>query len=57
MEDLYEITQTPERKMIVVTDLNGEHWLCDENVDPTEDFAKQGCWRCGDAHFAFTRDD
>ena len=57
MEDVEEITQTPERSMIVVTDQKGEHWLCDEKIDPTKNLKDQGCWQCGDEHFAFTRDD
>lgn len=32
--------------MIVVTDKNGNVWLCKKDVDPTKDLRKQGCWRC-----------
>jgi hypothetical protein len=47
----------PARPMIVVTDRDGNRWLCDENIDPEKNLKEQGCWQCGDEKFAFTRDD
>jgi len=32
-------------KMIVVTDNDGNLWLCDKNVDKGKDLKNQGCWR------------
>ncbi len=46
-----------ETKLIVVEDPEGNRWLCEENIDPKRNLAEQGCWQCGDEHFAFTRDD
>ena len=57
MEDIVESKHEPARPMIVVTDQDGKHWLCDEDIDPKKNLEKQGCWQCGDEHFAFTRDD
>ncbi|MFO8056892.1 MAG: hypothetical protein R6V10_06325 [bacterium] len=57
MEEDIMVNENNPEKMIVVTDPEGNRWLCDEEVDPTRDFAQQGCWKCGDEHFAFTRDD
>jgi streptogramin lyase len=45
------------RPMVVVSDKHGNRWLCDKGIDPRKDLAKQGCWQCGDEHFAFTRND
>ena len=47
----------PARPMIVVKGQDGKSWLCDRGVNPEKDLEKQGCWQCGDEHFAFTRDD
>lgn len=33
------------RGMKTFVDANGYEWLCDRNVDPSGDFASQGCWR------------
>ena len=57
MEDIVEIGSKHEKSMMVVTDPQGNHWLCDEEIDPRKDLKEQGCWQCGDEHFAFTRDD
>lgn len=43
------------RPMKVVEDEDGRRWLCDADVDESEDLQNQGCWRCED--LAFTRDD
>ena len=43
------------RPMKVVFDDKGEPWICDENVDPIDDLAEQGCWRSKDK--AFTKND
>lgn len=43
------------RPMKVVADDKGCRWICDADVDESEDLEKQGCWRCGD--LAFTRND
>ncbi|MFC2171414.1 hypothetical protein ACFLU6_02135 [Acidobacteriota bacterium] len=43
------------RPMKVVEDATGDTWICDADVDPSRDLAKQGCWRCGS--LAFTRND
>lgn len=45
------------RPMVVLKDKGGKNWLCDKGVNPEYDLEKQGCWKCGDDHFAFTRDD
>ena len=57
MEDNYQNERSPARAMVVIKDSDGEHWLCDKEVDPKKDLEKQGCWQCGDEHFAFTRND
>jgi hypothetical protein len=57
MEDTVTIKTKPARPMIVITDRDGNRWLCDKDVDPNKDLAEQGCWQCGDEHFAFTRND
>jgi streptogramin lyase len=57
MEDIVEMKEGPARPMVVVTDRDGSHWLCDEGIDPKKGLEEQGCWQCGDEHFAFTRDD
>jgi hypothetical protein len=41
--------------MKVITDADGEPWICDAGVDPSSDLEGQGCWRCRD--LPFTRDD
>jgi len=43
------------RPMKVLTDADGEPWICDSDVDPSGDLEKQGCWRCRD--IPFTRND
>jgi hypothetical protein len=43
------------RPMRVVIADDGCNWLCDSDVDESQDLRKQGCWRCGD--LAFTRND
>jgi len=43
------------RPMKVITDADGEPWICDAGVDPSSDLEGQGCWRCRD--LPFTRDD
>ena len=43
------------RAMKVVEDSDGSRWLCDADVDETEDLKEQGCWRCEDLQF--TRND
>ncbi|MGC8763213.1 MAG: hypothetical protein ACP5VN_06205 [Acidobacteriota bacterium] len=53
-----EVTQAPHvaaRPMKVVMDEKGCPWLCDADVNPHEDLASQGCWRCSEV--AFTRND
>jgi len=40
------------RPMHVVTDADGNSWLCDDDVDSSGDLSKQ-CWDCGE--MAFTR--
>jgi hypothetical protein len=45
----------PARPMKVVTDRDGNPWLCDADVDEDKDLAAQGCWRCSE--IAFTRND
>ena len=47
----------PARPMVVVKDKNGKCWLCVKGVNTSESLEKQGCWQCGDEHFAFSRDD
>ena len=43
------------RPMKVIRDTKGDLWLCDSDVIPSRDPAKDGCWRCGE--MAFTRND
>jgi hypothetical protein len=43
------------RPLRVVRDAAGEPWLCDRDIDPTQDLEAQGCWRCRD--LAFTASD
>lgn len=43
------------RPMKVITDADGESWICDAGVDASADLEGQGCWRCRD--LPFTRDD
>jgi hypothetical protein len=43
------------RPMKVVVAEDGCPWLCDSEVDESQDLEAQGCWSCGDV--AFTRDD
>jgi hypothetical protein len=33
------------RSMKVVVDSNGNPWICDHGVDPSQDLAEQGCWQ------------
>ena len=57
MKDIVEMKERPARPMIVVTDRDGNHWLCDEGINPKKSLEEQGCWQCGGEHFTFTRDD
>ncbi len=45
----------PARPMKVVTDAQGNSWLCDADADPAIPPSAQGCWNCGE--LAFTRND
>jgi hypothetical protein len=45
----------PARPMVVVFDTTGNHWLCDKGVNARANLAEQGCWRCGDPRFQFSR--
>ncbi len=49
--------QKPARPMKVVKDQKGVRWLCDQDVDTNKNLGEQGCWQCGDEHFAMNRDD
>lgn len=56
--DIEQTSNTPHkpaRPMKFIKDDQGEYWLCDSDVDPSEDLAIQGCWRYEE--MAFTRDD
>jgi hypothetical protein len=33
------------RPMKVIVDDQGDPWICDCDVDPSKDFAQQGCWQ------------
>jgi len=33
------------RPMKVIVDDKGDPWICDFDVDPSEDLAQQGCWQ------------
>jgi hypothetical protein len=33
------------RPLRIVVDADGEVWLCEKDVDETEDLERQGCWR------------
>jgi hypothetical protein len=54
---VYEGPQTHKaaRPMKVVVDEGGCTWLCDADVDESENLSEQGCWNCKDV--AFTRND
>lgn len=32
-------------------DEDGCGWLCEKDINPHEDFRKQGCWRCEEMAF------
>jgi hypothetical protein len=54
-ENAVTVPHKAARPMKVVEDNEGNRWLCDEDVDESEDLKEQGCWRCEE--LAFTRDD
>ena len=39
------------RPMQVVTDANGDKWLCDADVDPKDGLPGSSCWECGSLNF------
>ena len=39
------------RPMQVVTDGNGNRWLCDKGINSNMNLKAQGCWRCEDVAF------
>ena len=39
------------RPMKFIMDDNGSGWLCDRDVDPSQDLREQGCWRCEEMAF------
>jgi hypothetical protein len=43
------------RPMKIVTDDQGEAWICDAHVIPNRDLETQGCWNCREV--SFTRND
>ena len=45
------IPHKPARPLKFVKDKDGYGWLCDKDVNPNEDFRKQGCWRCDEMAF------
>jgi hypothetical protein len=54
-EDVRTEPHRAARPMKVVEDSDGCRWLCDADVDESEDLKDQGCWRCEE--LPFTRDD
>ena len=49
------VTSAGARPMKTYVDHNGNEWLCDAGVNPSEDFSSQGCWRTD--MMAFNRND
>jgi DNA-binding FadR family transcriptional regulator len=41
----YERKPRGSRPMKVITDTEGNPWICDYDVDPSGDLAAQGCWQ------------
>jgi len=39
------------RPLIWVKDVQGFSWLCDNDVNPSQDFRSQECWRCDEIAF------
>ena len=45
------LTHKPARPLKYFKDKDGNGWLCDKDINPYGDYAKQGCWRCDEMAF------
>ena len=44
-------THKPARPLKFFKDSEGCGWLCDKDINPDQDLAAQGCWRCEEMAF------
>jgi len=44
-------THQPSRPLKFFKDKEGHGWLCDKDIDPSQDLEAQGCWRCEEMAF------
>jgi len=49
--DQVSLTKGGARPMKVFVDSNGNEWICDKSVDPSDSFGAQGCWRTDEMAF------